>query len=131
MIPLEELIRKLDTDIDRVCNLFYLSKIYLEKNYLMHLKGLNQAQIYEFLQRDGPNILTPQPKTPKFISFLENLFGGFGILLLTGAGLCFIAYGIHYYNNNDHFKESLWLGIALIFVDLFSGSFSFYQVYKI
>lgn len=84
--------------------------------------------MYEFLERDGPNILTPQPKTPKLISFLGNLFGGFGILLLTGAFLCFIAYGINYLNNNDRFKECLWLGIALIFVDLFSGCFSFYQV---
>jgi sodium/potassium-transporting ATPase subunit alpha len=86
--------------------------------------------VYDILEKNGPNVLKPQPKTPKPISFLQNLFGGFGILLLAGAALCFVAYAIHYYNHNYDIKESLWLGIALIFVDIISGCFSFYQVLK-
>jgi sodium/potassium-transporting ATPase subunit alpha len=62
---------------------------------------------------------------------LKNLFGGFGILLLTGAALCFIAYFIHYHRNNDHSRQGLWLGIALVIVDVFSAFFTFYQVNKI
>lgn len=91
---------------------------------------MSQAQVYDNLKRDGPNVLTSQPKTPKLISFAENLFGGFGFLLLTGAILCFIAYAIHCFNNNGHLTDSLWLGIALIFVDILSACFSFYQVFK-
>ncbi|CAF0971223.1 unnamed protein product [Brachionus calyciflorus] len=106
IIPFEELIQKLETDVDR---------------------GLTHSQVYELLERDGSNVLTPQPKSPKIILFLQSLFGGFGILLLIGACLCFIASGIHSLKSNDHFKESLWLGIALIFVNLISGCFSFYQ----
>lgn len=86
--------------------------------------------MYDNLKRDGPNILSAQPKTPKLISFLENLFGGFGFLLLTGAALCFIAYTIQYFNNNSHLTDSLWLGIALIFVDFLSACFAFYQEEK-
>ncbi len=62
---------------------------------------------------------------------MKNLFGGFGILLLTGAALCFIAYFIHYHRNNDHSRQGLWLGIALVIVDVFSAFFTFYQVNKI
>jgi len=61
---------------------------------------------------------------------MRNLFGGFGILLLTGAALCFVAYFIHYWKNNDHSKQGLWLGVALIIVDVFSAFFSFYQEQK-
>ena len=80
------------------------------------------------MKKLNKNKITDQPKTPRIISFLKNLFGGFGILLLTGAALCFIAYFIHYHKNNDHSRQGLWLGIALIIVDVFSAFFTFYQV---
>jgi sodium/potassium-transporting ATPase subunit alpha len=75
-------------------------------------------------------LITPQPKTPQIVSFMRNLFGGFGILLLTGSALCFVAYFMNYWKNNDHSKQSLWLGVALIIVDVFSAFFSFYQEEK-
>lgn len=83
---------------------------------------------YEILKRDGPNTLTPQPLNKKLFLFLKNLFGGFGILLLIGASLCFVAYGINFLNHHVNSAESLLLGVALVFVDILSGSFSFYQV---
>jgi sodium/potassium-transporting ATPase subunit alpha len=92
------------------------------------IKGLTQAQVYAIQKRDGLNVLTPQRRRTKLKSFLANLFGGFGILLIIGACLCFIAYGIHAFKNDDQYKESLWLGISLLAVDFVSGCFSFYQV---
>ena len=46
------------------------------------------------LERDGPNRLTPPPKTPEWVKFCQNLFGGFALLLWLGAVLCFLAYSI-------------------------------------
>lgn len=107
IITINELVRRLNSNIER---------------------GLTEDQAYEIWNRDGDNVITPQPKTPQIVSFMRNLFGGFGILLLTGAALCFVAYFIHYFKNNDHSRQSLWLGVALIIIDVFSAFFSFYQV---
>ena len=38
--------------------------------------------------------LTPPAKTPEWVKFCENLFGGFALLLWLGAILCFLAYSI-------------------------------------
>lgn len=56
--------------------------------------GLTLEQAKELLVRDGPNALTPPKKTPEWVKFSQNLFGGFAMLLWIGAILCFIAYGI-------------------------------------
>lgn len=58
------------------------------------LQGLTNAKAAEFLLRDGPNALTPPPTTPEWVKFCRQLFGGFSILLWTGAILCFLAYAI-------------------------------------
>lgn len=57
-------------------------------------QGLTNAKAAEFLIRDGPNALTPPPTTPEWVKFCRQLFGGFSILLWTGAILCFLAYAI-------------------------------------
>ena len=46
------------------------------------------------LARDGLNALTPPKKVPEWIKFLKCIFGGFALLLWTGAVLCFVAYTI-------------------------------------
>ncbi|CAB1351137.1 unnamed protein product, partial [Coregonus sp. 'balchen'] len=56
--------------------------------------GLTNAKAAEYLARDGPNALTPPPTTPEWVKFCRQLFGGFSILLWTGAILCFLAYAI-------------------------------------
>ncbi|CAI5663723.1 unnamed protein product [Oreochromis niloticus] len=58
------------------------------------VQGLTNAKAAEFLLRDGPNALTPPPTTPEWVKFCRQLFGGFSILLWTGAILCFLAYAI-------------------------------------
>ena len=56
--------------------------------------GLTAAKAASNLARDGPNALTPPPQTPEWVKFCRNLFGGFAMLLWTGAILCFVAYTI-------------------------------------
>ncbi|GFX55425.1 hypothetical protein TNCV_267131 [Trichonephila clavipes] len=56
--------------------------------------GLTQAQARTVYERDGPNSLSPPKKTPEWVKFCKNLFGGFALLLWIGAILCFIAYSI-------------------------------------
>ena len=51
------------------------------------------------LQRDGPNALTPPKTTPEWVKFCNQLFGGFSMLLWTGAILCYIAYAIEVSKN--------------------------------
>lgn len=57
-------------------------------------QGLSTAEARRRYERDGPNALTPPKKTPEWIKFCKNLFGGFALLLWVGAILCFIAYSI-------------------------------------
>ncbi len=56
--------------------------------------GLTPEQAHEIFLRDGPNALTPPKKTPEWVKFSKNLFGGFALLLWIGAILCFLAYSI-------------------------------------
>lgn len=56
--------------------------------------GITFAQAKYVLERDGPNLLTPPKKTPEWIKFCKQLFGGFALLLWIGAVLCFLAYSI-------------------------------------
>lgn len=56
--------------------------------------GLTNQQAKSVLERDGPNALTPPKKTPEWVKFCKQLFGGFALLLWIGAVLCFFAYSI-------------------------------------
>lgn len=47
--------------------------------------GLTGQQAREVLERDGPNALTPPKKTPEWVKFCKNLFGGFSLLLWMGT----------------------------------------------
>lgn len=63
------------------------------------------------LERDGPNTLKPPKEVPEIIKFLKELTGGFSLLLLIGAVLCFIAYGIQTqsdpYVTKDNVNDSM------------------------
>ena len=64
-------------------------------------KGLISAQAKQLLAKNGPNALTPPPKTPEWVKFCQQLFGGFALLLWMGAFLCFFAYGIQFISSNN------------------------------
>lgn len=57
--------------------------------------GLTAAKAKEFLERDGPNALTPPKQTPEWVKFCKQLFGGFALLLWIGK-YCII------YKHNFH-----------------------------
>lgn len=106
VIPLEELCRRIQTD---------------PRN------GLSDTEAKARLARDGPNALTPPKTTPWFIKFLQEMSGGFALLLWAGAILCFIAYGIESATMTYPNPDNLYLGIVLAAVVFITGCFSYFQ----
>ncbi|XP_033096761.1 sodium/potassium-transporting ATPase subunit alpha-3-like isoform X1 [Anneissia japonica] len=94
--------------------------------------GLTKARAKEILERDGPNSLTPPPKTPEWIKFCKQLFGGFATLLWVGSILCFFAFGIECGKAgfDEAVKDNLYLGLVLAIVVIITGCFSYYQEAK-
>jgi len=93
-------------------------------------RGLTDSAVEERLKRDGYNELTPPKTTPEWIKFCRNLFGGFSTLLWIGAILCFLAYGIECYSNDDPAEDNLYLGVVLATVVIVTGVFQYYQESK-
>jgi sodium/potassium-transporting ATPase subunit alpha len=56
------------------------------------LTGKTKASAQAGLEKHGFNRLTPPPTTPEWVKFAKLLFGGFSLLLWSGAILCFISY---------------------------------------
>ncbi|XP_030569601.1 sodium/potassium-transporting ATPase subunit alpha isoform X3 [Drosophila novamexicana] len=108
-ISVEELLTRLGTD--------------------QHL-GLSHSAAMLRLETDGPNMLTPAPRTPEWINFLKHMFGGFAILLWSGSILCFIAYIIQRSTQHQPAYDNLYLGGALLFVVIVTGLFSYFQEHK-
>ncbi|XP_031438332.1 sodium/potassium-transporting ATPase subunit alpha-1b [Clupea harengus] len=93
-------------------------------------KGLTNLRAAEILIRDGPNALTPPPTTPEWVKFCKQMFGGFSMLLWTGALLCFLAYGIQAAMEDEPANDNLYLGVVLSAVVIITGCFSYYQEAK-
>jgi len=93
-------------------------------------RGLTDSAVEERLKRDGYNELTPPKTTPEWVKFCRNLFGGFSTLLWIGAILCFLAYGIECYSNDDPAEDNLYLGVVLATVVIVTGIFQYYQESK-
>uniref|UniRef100_A0A3B4ZTS5 Sodium/potassium-transporting ATPase subunit alpha-1 n=1 Tax=Stegastes partitus TaxID=144197 RepID=A0A3B4ZTS5_9TELE len=93
-------------------------------------QGLTSAKAAEILARDGPNALTPPPTTPEWVKFCKQMFGGFSMLLWTGAILCFLAYGIQAAMEDEPANDNLYLGVVLSAVVIITGCFSYYQEAK-
>ncbi|KAI1725602.1 e1-E2 ATPase domain-containing protein [Ditylenchus destructor] len=92
--------------------------------------GLTSAQAKEYLERDGPNSLTPPKTTPEWVKFCKNLFGGFALLLWIGAFLCYLAYTIDILTKENVLNDNLYLGIVLMSVVMITGCFQYYQESK-
>ncbi|MGH0130401.1 UNVERIFIED_CONTAM: hypothetical protein FKN15_018298 [Acipenser sinensis] len=58
------------------------------------------------------------------------MFGGFSMLLWTGAILCFLAYGIQAALDDEPVADNLYLGVVLAAVVIITGCFSYYQEAK-
>ncbi|VDK65884.1 unnamed protein product [Onchocerca ochengi] len=108
-IPMEELVKRLDSDLDN---------------------GLTASKAARILARDGPNALSPPKTTPEWVKFCKNLFGGFALLLWVGAFLCYVAYAVDYFSMEYPTKDNLYLGIVLMTVVVITGCFQYYQESK-
>jgi sodium/potassium-transporting ATPase subunit alpha len=74
--------------------------------------------------------LTPPKKTPEWVKFCKNLFGGFAMLLWIGAFLCFIAYSVDVISAEYPSKDNLYLGVVLAGVVIITGCFQYFQEAK-
>ncbi|XP_047211739.1 sodium/potassium-transporting ATPase subunit alpha-1 isoform X2 [Girardinichthys multiradiatus] len=122
---MDELKKEVDMDDHR------LNLDELQRKYGTDLSnGLSGAKAAEILARDGPNALTPPPTTPEWVKFCKQMFGGFSMLLWTGAVLCFLAYGIQAAMEDEPANDNLYLGVVLSAVVIITGCFSYYQEAK-
>merc|ERR1712128_274770 len=76
------------------------------------------------------NALTPPKKVPEWVKFLKCVFGGFALLLWTGAVLCFVAYTIQALSFEEPPDDNLYLGVVLTTVVILTGVFSYFQEAK-
>ncbi|KAK0397103.1 hypothetical protein QR680_001983 [Steinernema hermaphroditum] len=102
----------------------------LERHSVDAEKGLTAAQAESVLARDGPNALSPPKKTPEWVKFCKNLFGGFAMLLWIGSFLCFVAYTVDALSMEYPSNDNLYLGIVLAGVVIITGCFQYYQESK-
>merc|ERR1712223_672480 len=93
-------------------------------------RGLTDSQAKANFAENGPNALTPPPKTPEWVKFCQQMFSGFACLLWLGAILCFIAYSIQATAYEEPPGDNLYLGIVLSAVVTVTGIFSYYQESK-
>ena len=107
-------------DIEVLCKRFNTSLDY----------GKSKESAAAGLAKYGLNKLTPPPTTPEWVKFSKQLFGGFSLLLWTGAILCFIAYALQAASFEDPPDDNLYLGIVLSVVVFVTGVFSYYQENK-
>ncbi|TRY84835.1 hypothetical protein DNTS_002278, partial [Danionella cerebrum] len=128
--------KKKEKDMDELKKEVVLDdhKLTLEELHLKYgtdlSRGLTSTRAEEILARDGPNALTPPPTTPEWVKFCKQMFGGFSMLLWTGAVLCFLAYGIQAAMDDEPANDNLYLGVVLSAVVIITGCFSYYQEAK-
>ena len=84
-------------------------------------KGLSPEAFEDALVAFGENVITPPAQMSECQKFLRELTGFFSLLLIAGAILCFIAYGV------DQSKDNLYLGIVLSVVVTTTSVFSYLQ----
>ncbi|CAM4839351.1 unnamed protein product [Rotaria magnacalcarata] len=123
---MDDLKKELDIDDHRLSLEELLQRYETDPQF-----GLTDAKVKEFLNRDGPNALTPPKTTPEWMKFCKQMFGGFALLLWIGAILCFIAHSITVATHHGEApNDNLWLGVALTIVVIVTGCFSYYQEAK-
>jgi ABC-type branched-subunit amino acid transport system ATPase component len=89
-------------------------------------KGLTSADASARLLRDGPNMLTPPKQTPWWVKLLKQLVGGFQLMLVGAAILCWIVANL----SDPVDSQTNFLGYVLVAVVVFTGVFAFFQEAK-
>ncbi|XP_071872642.1 sodium/potassium-transporting ATPase subunit alpha [Bombus fervidus] len=108
MIPLEQLCKKLNTNI---------------------VTGLTKEEATKVFLEVGPNALTPPKVIPEYIKLIKCMFHGFAGLLWVCSLLCYILYGISMATEGEG-GGTEWLGLIIMLICLFSGFCSYIQESK-
>jgi hypothetical protein len=90
------------------------------------VRGLTAEEGREKLARDGPNVLTPPPETPWYVKLAMQMVGGFQVMMIVGAILCFIVGPI----SHPIDYQTIYLGIVLVIVVISTGFFAWWQERK-
>ena len=69
-------------------------KTHLDLSDVKNSRGLTAAAAKKTLEEQGPNVLTPPPRTPGWLLFLIQFTNLFMVLLQVVAILSFVLYGI-------------------------------------
>jgi len=84
-------------------------------------RGLTPEKAEANLRQFGTNELTPPPKTPEWVKFMDEMTGEFNLLLWAAGVACFVSYGMLPQADN------LYLGVVLFCVVTVTGVFSYLQ----
>ncbi|CAJ1087527.1 sodium/potassium-transporting ATPase subunit alpha-1 [Xyrichtys novacula] len=92
--------------------------------------GLSILRAKDNLARDGPNVLSPFPTTSPILKFFKQLSSCFSILLWVNAILSFLSYAGELAFIEEPTNHSLYWGVFLIAIIIFSGCLYCYQEAK-
>jgi hypothetical protein len=88
--------------------------------------GLSGDDAKTRLLRDGPNRLTPPKQTPWWVKLIKQLVGGFQLMLIGAAILCWVVANL----SNPVDQQTNFLGYVLVIVVVVTGVFAFFQEAK-
>lgn len=88
--------------------------------------GISTQDSKTRLLRDGPNRLTPPVQTPWWIKLIKQLIGGFQLMLIGAAILCWVVGNL----SNPIDQQTNFLGYVLVVVVVVTGVFAFFQEAK-
>ena len=86
--------------------------------------GLHEAEAAAALRRWGPNRLTVPDREPVWRKFLQNLVGGFQLMLWVGASLCILVYLM---KADQEDRDTMVLGVVMITIVVSTTVFQTYQ----
>ena len=93
-------------------------------------RGLTQAQRELLLKQNGPNKV-PEPKKPNgCVLFLRTQRDFFAILLWVAAIVSIISFLVQKYVQHHEEMHNVYLGIALILINIMSGLITYFQEAK-
>ena len=89
-------------------------------------RGLTAEEGRQKLARDGQNVLTPPPETPWWVKLAMQMVGGFQVMMIVGAILCFVVGPI----THPVDYQTIYLGVVLVIVVVSTGFFAWWQERK-
>lgn len=113
----------------KISNIVAHSYSFAELTTIFHsdlVNGLSVQDSKSRLLRDGPNTLTPPKQTPWWVKLILQLVGGFQLMLIGAAILCWVVGNL----SNPIDQQTNFLGYVLITVVVVTGVFAYFQEAK-